>query len=371
MSKYKQLEDLAIKQSGDADVGLVLPKILSQTIEAAARPERVGRQGLRMNTQILNKPGRSVNYRKRGTIVAGDVAETATPTEQDADYSVVVSTPAKGGVTLKISQECIDDLEFDVIRDQLIEVGEAMAQWEDLKIWREILSGAAEQTFQGSGDGSTKVFSLGKTLVTSIRSITLDGSDATSSLKAIDYEDGQIEFTAAPGTGTNNIVATFWYYATAAGERTSDEVIPADTPTDWDLDDIRECRLEVKNNNYKPRLMFISPYIESKLLSLTAFIDASQYGEREPILNGEIGKIMGMKVIVTTNLDAYGNTSVYIDERRAGWFTNKRNMYIKRKELQENDAYAFYVYQRFDPKMTQWQALTVGIEGGQLAGNVT
>ncbi len=371
MTKFKQLEELAIKKSEDTDVGYVLPKILSKTIEAAARPERVGRQALRMNTQILNKPGRSVNLRKRGTVVASDVAETGTPTEQDADYEVVISTPTKGGVTLKVSQECIDDLEFDVIKDQMIEVGEAMAQWEDLKIWREILSGTTEQTYSGSGNGSTVIFSLGKTLVTSIRSVVVDGTVATSNIKAIDYEDGQIEFTTAPGTGTLNIVVVFWYYLVESDKRTSAEIIPADVANTWDVDDISELRLVQKEANYRPRLLFISPTIEADLLGDAAFIDASQYGSREPIYNGEIGKILGLKLIVTTNLDAYGNTSVCIDDRRAGWFVNKRNMYIKRKELQENDAYAFYVYQRFDAKMTQWQALTIGIEGGQYAGDVT
>jgi len=371
----KNLDNLAIKQTTDTDVGYVLPKILGQVIEAAARPHRIAKQLLRPNNQIFMKPGRSLDLRKRGTIVAADVAETATPADQDADYDTVIATPAKGGLVLKISQECIDDNEFDIIKDQMIEVGEAMAQWEDLKVWREIISGAAEQTYSGNGNGSDVKFTLGETNVTSIRSIKVDGVETIPT--KIDMSAGKIQFTTAPGTGTANVVVKFWYYDTSTGMssagavRSTAEINVADTGADFDLDDVREIRMTLENLNYTPDIMVVSPWVKSKLLDESAFIDASAYGAREPILNGEIGKIMGLKVISTTNLDKFGGSVLVIDSRHAGWYVNKRNMYIKKKELQENDAYAFYVYQRFAPKITNWGASVVCIEAGQYSATIS
>jgi N4-gp56 family major capsid protein len=48
------------------------------------------------------------------------------------------------------------------------------------------------------------------------------------------------------------------------------------------------------------RFLVINPEQESELLALSAFIDASQYGARTALLNGEIGMVYGFKVIKTT-----------------------------------------------------------------------
>jgi N4-gp56 family major capsid protein len=48
------------------------------------------------------------------------------------------------------------------------------------------------------------------------------------------------------------------------------------------------------------RFLVINPEQESELLALSAFIDASQYGAREALLNGEIGRVYGFSVIKTT-----------------------------------------------------------------------
>jgi len=254
----------------------------------------------------------------------------------------------------------------------MVEVGEAMALWEDHKCWREIISGTTEQTYTGSGSGGVSTHTLGQTNVTSIRSIKVDGTETAPS--KVDYDSGKVQVSA--GTGTSNVVIIFWYYI-VSGDRTTNEINKADTAQDWDLDDIREVIMSVKRGalqqnrkGWKPNVMVISPWIESKLLKLEQFIDASRYGDREPILNGEVGKIMGLKVLVTTALDLYGATVCVIDTRHAGWFVNKRNMYIKKKELQENDAWAFYVYQRFSAAITNYDAVMIGIHAGQYSGDI-
>ena len=48
------------------------------------------------------------------------------------------------------------------------------------------------------------------------------------------------------------------------------------------------------------RFMLINPEQESELLALQAFYDASQYGAREGLMNGEIGRVYGFSVIKST-----------------------------------------------------------------------
>ena len=48
------------------------------------------------------------------------------------------------------------------------------------------------------------------------------------------------------------------------------------------------------------RFLVVNPEQESELLALAAFIDARQYGARDALLNGEIGRIYGFSVIKTT-----------------------------------------------------------------------
>ena len=48
------------------------------------------------------------------------------------------------------------------------------------------------------------------------------------------------------------------------------------------------------------RFMVISPDQEGELLDIDGFVDADKYGSRETLLNGEIGRLFGFKVIMTS-----------------------------------------------------------------------
>lgn len=55
--------------------------------------------------------------------------------------------------------------------------------------------------------------------------------------------------------------------------------------------------------------MAIHPNQEEDILNESGFIDASQYGSANPIQNGEIGRIYGFRVLVSTNVTA--DTSLF------------------------------------------------------------
>ena len=57
---------------------------------------------------------------------------------------------------------------------------------------------------------------------------------------------------------------------------------------------------EMRTNNRSPLYLIIHPKYEGRLLKNSNFIDASKYGGRESVLNGEIGRYLGLKVFSTT-----------------------------------------------------------------------
>ena len=65
----------------------------------------------------------------------------------------------------------------------------------------------------------------------------------------------------------------------------------------------------IRGNDYDAKFLVIHPKIENALLKLSQFIDASVYGGREVVMNGEIGKYLGLRVLVTTLVPANATTS--------------------------------------------------------------
>lgn len=72
------------------------------------------------------------------------------------------------------------------------------------------------------------------------------------------------------------------------------------------LADITEARKKLNRNNVTQtdRYLLISPEREQDMLNMPNFIKADEYGSREALLNGEVGKVFGFKVIVSNLLTA-------------------------------------------------------------------
>ena len=90
-----------------------------------------------------------------------------------------------------------------------------------------------------------------------------------------------------------------------AGPSTSspDHVIDFNDGTNDDLElaDILNMRALLQAQNIEPQECFIGihPAKESDILQIDNFIDASKWGSNEPISNGIIGKIYGLRVVVS------------------------------------------------------------------------
>jgi N4-gp56 family major capsid protein len=93
------------------------------------------------------------------------------------------------------------------------------------------------------------------------------------------------------------------------------------------LADILEARrlLNVANCPMVDRWLAIHPDQERDLLSLEMLTDVSKYGDRMPLINGEIGMLYGFRVVVTNNVTsstalAYHRTHVaYARQLALNW----------------------------------------------------
>lgn len=70
------------------------------------------------------------------------------------------------------------------------------------------------------------------------------------------------------------------------------------------LVDITEARKRLNKNNVpeSDRVLLISPDKEKDMLNIENFIHADKYGAREALLNGEIGRVYGFRVLVSNLL---------------------------------------------------------------------
>jgi len=103
---------------------------------------------------------------------------------------------------------------------------------------------------------------------------------------------------------------------------------------------IVDARTKVIEDKYNPTVMLIAPYVEGVLLKTEKFIDASRYGAREPILNGEIGLIAGLRVLTTTQ--QYEGCGLVVEPgARMGYLVIKKRLTAKVDKLEKkaNDIF--------------------------------
>jgi N4-gp56 family major capsid protein len=126
-----------------------------------------------------------------------------------------------------------------------------------------------------------------------------------------------------------------WNYSGATVTATTSGVLA--------YDDVVSAVAAVRGQNWNPDTILINPAQQQDLLKDTKFINSAAYGGREPLMNGEIGKFAGLRVLVSTQV-ASGSAIVF-DSAHAVVVAVKRDMTVKRDELPARDAVGLYVTQ--------------------------
>jgi len=80
-------------------------------------------------------------------------------------------------------------------------------------------------------------------------------------------------------------------------------------------DAIAEGMKNIETNDFDPQALVISPSHQYDLRTDSQFVNAAEYGDNEVVMNGEIGKYLGLKVITSSNISS---EAVMAGTNRAG-----------------------------------------------------
>jgi len=116
--------------------------------------------------------------------------------------------------------------------------------------------------------------------------------------------------------------ASFVISATSAGVLTYEDLIKA--------------KSSLEGAYFTPKVLLVNPSEHNDLLKSDMFTDASKYGSAEPLLNGEVGKIAGMKVVVDHKVPS--GKAIVLDPDYAGLYVLKEDVKVEEKELPEQYA---------------------------------
>ena len=127
---------------------------------------------------------------------------------------------------------------------------------------------------------------------------------STSHTNLVDYAkyaivqatEKDIEGTIVTETETASNNAVFGGDATTVGTLETGDILTANV--------ISDARKALRVDNFVPGALYIAPEQEGSLTKDSQFVNVAEYGGREVVLNGEIGKFLQFKVIVTTNVNA-------------------------------------------------------------------
>jgi len=346
----KSLEELA--NTTTTQIADLLPKIILQEVEEAARARRFGRNLVRINTDLVRIKGRSIVVGRRGVLTAASVNEGGTPNEGTLAYTSNTISPSKIGTALKITQEAIDGANLDLIRDGITEAGIALADKEDLDIVYELLGRTVfSETVSGTYTPSTGTMTL--SFATSDPILSITSVVATNTISTGIYYDAYDGKVLMPATsGSIDPVVTGY-----KSSRTY--YVDAGTKGSLTYLDIVNASGMIRAQKWSPDFLLIHPNQMTDLIKDSRFVDVSKYGSREVILNGELGKISGLKVLVTTHI--IDGTTLILSSKRAAWLAIKRNVDMKRWDNPSTDSVELYFYMEYGVSLTDETAICLSV----------
>lgn len=295
-----------------ADVTAITPKVISATVEEIARGKRVFAQFYKINRDLVTSGGTQVEFPKKGSGVvvqtnlsAGDTLNTG-----NMIYTATTIPIKKHGIGLGFYGEAIRQVKRDVIKDAIQEAGESWADAEDTVALEAMFPLGI---FSTSGAGT---INAAGTLVIGVKRIL-----GTVTSMVITSTDTQ--FVCDSGA-----TIQAWYVPTSIGARNTTQNNNTLSPRDlW------EAKIDIVGKNYNPDIMVINPERIGDIIYSPAekMIESWVYRNEGPLLNGEVGKLFGMKVIATTKAPLYG--VALIDSQALGYKVERMGLELKKDEF--------------------------------------
>lgn len=156
MSDLLSFAQLA-SDTGTSDVSGVINEVISKRVELAARPKRVFRDLITVNTDLLNKSGDVVHIPLRETLTASAIAEHGTVSPSTFTYGTCLTlTPSEFATGVAISQQSIERGVVNILEGVAQEIGEGLAQCEDIEV-RTALNTGTIAIYGGDATGTADI----------------------------------------------------------------------------------------------------------------------------------------------------------------------------------------------------------------------
>ena len=309
-NSIKDLQNITLtagEEISHDDVGERIPELWGAEIEKRADIERILRNYVRVNDDLVGRPGDTVKlprktYYDSDTYAAAAIGSDATELTPNFEltFETVSIEPIEIGLSTRISKQAIDEVMLSLLDEARDNMADAVADKED----QDILSALVATT---AGDEVTYIEAK---------------ADST-------------EFT----TGD-------WTVAQAALDQ--DNITSADV---LDLSVIVEASEVVMHEaGFVADTLIIHPRQKASLLRDANFIDASKAGTPEARKKGVIGELYGLEVItsrrvptITISGSATGYQAILMDRSAAAVLAVKRPVTIETKyEPSERMHYIYF-----------------------------
>lgn len=146
---------IQLSDTGTADIHGVIPTVWAKKIEEAARPKRVFRDHIRLDTSLLNKAGEEVRIPRRSELTAAAISEGGTITPSTLTYgTALVLHPTEFGVAVSLTRQAVERANENLIAAATGELAQALSQIEDTTIRDQINSATSNVIYGGNATGT-------------------------------------------------------------------------------------------------------------------------------------------------------------------------------------------------------------------------
>jgi len=339
--KCREIIELAL---GTADVESITPKLIGKTVEDVARHKVVFAQLFRPLRDYINTPGRTIVVPKLSDniTVVSDVSEGETIGPSSFSYSAVTAQVSKFGIKIPVYKEALESPVRDVLKDALLFASEKYADEIDKRACTIALD-LKEGTIS-SWEGGT----LGTTTLTPIIEIT---SVSGATIESVDYYDGKVKLTGSVSAAT----VTFLYSNRC---KSTGLVRDATTKGSVTVKDILELRASMIESSIYPDIMIIHSSDLPSLMSDGAAqgLFESAY-EKEDTLNGEIGQLMDLRMLVSGSTKE--GAVILVDSSRLGVDVTKRELTGIKEDKPEFDSVWYHLWAERELAVTDDNAIGV------------
>jgi N4-gp56 family major capsid protein len=309
------------------DVVAITPKIIANAIEEVAREKVIWSQFYKVNRDLMSNGGTEVVFPKKGTGVVASWGLTAGQglTASAMTYSAVTIAVVKGGVGIGLYGEAVRQANRDVITDCINEAGMTWAETLDIAAFEAMFP---TQSFTACNKGTFVAATVPILGVKSVNPATLTG------FTIVNNGTGSSITYATDVVGT----ITVWTCPSTAGYAN------ATSSNTMTVRDVLTAKNGIIGYKYKPSVVIVHPERLADLIydASAKFVEKSAYEGVGPVYTGELGMIMGMKLL--TSVHASSIAAVVLDPNALGYQVIRKELEMKRDEYTGMSLDALYFW---------------------------